>query len=110
MGDRLHVAKKYDVAFSDVVGFNNEIESFQRLMDLLEIYPEGEIVIENDFKIGKMDWERGIQNLKEICCCGKALSDILDRFGMTQDELISKMEMFLKESDPNNEWLVFCFY
>ena len=109
MGDRLHIAKKYDVQYGNVVGFNNRIEEFQYLLDFLEIEPAGEVVVGNVFEIDKEEWKDGIEKLREIEDEAE-LSGFLSEIYMTKDKLISLMESFLKEADPDNDYLAFNFF
>ena len=110
MGCRLYVAKTYVVEYGGYGEFNWQQEEFRNLMDALGIElcsdsGGGELW---NFEVSKEDWKRGMETLKS----GKDDEEILQALqslGKTRGEMIGIMETYLEESDPNYDWLEFCF-
>ena len=111
MGINLHVAKKYDVQYGTTAGFKNKIYDFRYLMEVLDIEPCGEIEEGNIFEIYKDDWKAGIDHPPPVDVSeADSISMALHYLEMTKEELISLMESFLKESDPDNDYLALNFF
>lgn len=111
MGNRLHVAKTYIVEYSDYEEFNWQQEGFRNLMDALEIELCGESWYGEiwDFEIAKEDWEKGMEKLR----AGEGNREInraLQSLGKTGEEMLGIMETYLKEGDPDFDYLEFSFF
>ena len=110
MGCKLYVAKKYVVEYSGYGEFNWQQEEFRNLMDALgiELCGESESGELWSFEVSKEDWKRGMETLKS----GKDDEEILQALqslGKTREEMLEIMGTYLEESDPNYDWLEFCF-
>lgn len=108
MGCRLHVAKTYIVKYSDYEEFNWQQEEFRNLMDALEIPVAGESEI-RDFEIAKEDWKKGMGTLAADED-NEEITLALESLGKTKEEMLGIMETYLKESDPDFDWLEFSFF
>ena len=111
MGNRLHVAKTYIVEYSDYEEFNWQQEGFRNLMDALEIELCGETWCGEiwDFEIAKEDWEKGMERLR-IDEGNRGINRALQSLGKTGGEMLEIMETYLKESDPDFDYLEFSFF
>lgn len=110
MGCRLYVAKKYVVEYSGYGEFNWQQEEFRNLMDALEIElcsdsGGGELW---SFEVSKEDWERGMETLKSYKD-DEDITQALQSLGKTREEMAGIMETYLRESDPDYDWLEFCY-
>lgn len=109
MGCRLYVAKKYVVEYSGYGEFNWQQEEFRTLMNSLDIELCGDSGGELcSFEVSKENWERGMETLKSY----KNDEDItraLQSLGKTREEMVGIMETYLRESDPDYDWLEFCY-
>ena len=110
MGCRLYVAKKYVVEYSSYGEFNWQQEEFRMLMNSLEI----ELCSESgggelwSFEVSKEDWERGMGILKSYKD-DEDITQALQSLGKTREEMVGIMETYLRESDPDYDWLEFCY-
>ena len=110
MGYRLYVAKKYVVEYSSYGEFNWQQEEFRNLMDALEI----ELCADSgggelwSFEVSKGDWERGMETLKSYKD-DEDITQALQSLGKTREEMVGIMETYLRESDPDYDWLEFCY-
>ena len=114
MGYRLHVAKKYDVEYSNGECFNHKCEEFHNLLSALDIYYSGD-VYDAEFEVSKEGWIEGINKLKNYDNL-----DEIEKDGIAEairfmrdykiDELVKCMEEILERSDPNLEYLHFLFF
>lgn len=111
MGNRLHVAKTYIVEYSDYEEFNWQQEGFRNLMNALEIELCGETWCGEiwDFEIAKEDWEKGMERLR-IDEGNREINRALQSLGKTGGEMLEIMETYLKESDPDFDYLEFSFF
>lgn len=110
MGCRLYVAKKYIVEYSSYGEFNWQQEEFRNLMDALEIElcgdsGGGELW---SFEVSKEDWERGMETLKSVKD-NEEINQALQSLGKTREEMLGIMETYLRESDPDYDWLEFSY-
>ena len=110
MGCKLYVAKKYVVEYSGYGEFNWQQEEFRNLMEALEIElcadtGGGELW---SFEVSKEDWKQGMKTLKSDKD-NAAINRVLQSLGKTREEMLGIMETYLRESDPDYEWLEFCF-
>ena len=111
MGDRLHVAKKYVVEYAGISAFNNRANFIEDLLYYLDIPYAGSFP--DSFEIDKEYWKGGIETLKDFSSrdeIDNRLKKILDGFDCTLPELIATLEDFLKESDPDNDYLSLAFF
>ena len=110
MSNSLHIAKKHEVKYADISSFKNKEIEFERLMYYLDIECEGNFP--ENFEIHKEDWRGGIDILKKRK--GKrhddALANILKNLELPLSQLIKLMENFLKQSDPNNDYMILSFF
>ena len=110
MGCRLYVAKKYVVEYSGYGEFNWQQEEFRTLMNSLEI----ELCSESGgeelwcFEVSKEDWERGMGILKSYKD-DEDITQALQSLGKTREEMVGIMETYLRESDPDYDWLEFYY-
>ena len=110
MGCRLYVARKYVVEYSGYGEFNWKQEEFRNLMDALGI----ELCGESDggelwsFEVSKEDWRRGMETLKSDKD-NEEINQALQSIGKTREEMLGIMETYLNESNPDYDWLEFCY-
>lgn len=114
MGHRLHVAKKYDVQYSLGDAFNYKTSEFHDLLSALGADYSGE-TWDDDFEVSKDDWQKAIDKLKTL----DALNDDDEKFCIMEclsemecetDEIIERMEYFLREADPGSDYLHLSFF
>ena len=110
MGCRLYVAKKYVVEYSGYGEFNWQQEEFRDLMEALGIElcadsGDGELW---SFEVSKENWERGMEILKSDKE-NEAIDQTLKSLCKSREEMLGIMETYLKESDPDYEWLEFSY-
>ena len=110
MGCKLYVARKYVVEYSGHGEFNWQQEEFGNLMEALGIDLCGESGSGElwSFEVSKENWERGMETLKSDKE-NEAIDQALGSLGKTREEVLGIMETYLRESDPDYEWLEFCF-
>ena len=110
MGCRLYVAKKYVVEYSHYGEFNWQQEEFRNLMDALGIELCGESSSGElwNFEVSKEDWRRGMETLKSDKD-NEEINQALQSIGKTREDMLGIMETYLEESDPDYDWLEFCF-
>lgn len=110
MGCKLYVARKYVVEYSGYGEFNWQQEEFGNLMEALGIDLCGESGSGElwSFEVSKENWERGMETLKSDKE-NEAIDQALESLGKTREEMLGIMETYLRESDPDYEWLEFCF-
>ena len=113
MGNRLHVARLYRIEYSDYQKFNWKIGEFKDLMEALQIEYSGEYYDDN-FEILKDGWKEGIQILKSFDSLEEGqkeeITEALESLEYDREEVIRIMEEYLKQSDPEFDWLEFSFF
>ena len=80
-------------------------------MDALEIPVAGESWYGEirDFEIAKEDWKKGMETLAADGG-NEEITLALESLGKTKAEMLGIMENYLKESDPDFDWLEFSFF
>ena len=113
MSKRLHVAKKYDVQYAEISCFNWQISEFHDFLDALDVYYTGE-TWDDDFEVSKTDWLKGINTLRNYKKLDEDAREDIDEaltaLDYKREEIIEIMEKYLEQSDPNYDWLEFCFF
>lgn len=114
MGNRLHVAKKYDVQYDfNTEYFNWLIEEFHYILDALEIDYNGD-VYDSDFEIAKEQWRSGMGKLATLDSqeleVKREIEESLKRVELTPERMLEIMDEYLKASDPNNDYMYFSFF
>ena len=110
MGCRLYVAKKYVVEYSGYGEFNWQQEEFRTLMGALgiELCADSGGGEQWSFEVSKEDWRRGMETLKSDKD-NEEINQALQSIGKTREDMLGIMETYLEESDPDYDWLEFCF-
>lgn len=114
MGYRLHVAKKYDVEYSNGEWFNHKCEELHNLLTALDVNYTGESY-DDEFEVSKKDWIKGINKLKNYDNLNEIeKDDIAEAIHFMRDyeidEIIKSMDVILERSDPSLEYLHFSFF
>ena len=113
MGKRLHIAKKYEVEWSDSAHFNWKISEFHDLLDALDVYYTGE-TWDDDFEVSKEDWQKGIDTLRSYdkldADAQETIDKALEALEYEREELIRIMEQFMEQSAPNWSYIECCFF
>lgn len=125
MSYSLHVAKKYEVRYANIEDFNNSEDEFKDLL-----YQFGINIYDNDapWEIDKEEFKNMITALRNIDA-GKFefpasvntrlireddvefFEEISHELGCKSlTDLADRLEAFLKESDPNNDYIVFNYF
>lgn len=113
MGQKLHVAKKYEIEYSSSFGFNYKVVEFHNLLTALGISYNGESW-DDDIEVNRDDFKQGLEKLKnydkldaeERTKIDEALSEIDEPV----EEIIEIMERLLTESDQKNEYMLLAFF
>ena len=113
MSKRLHVAKKYEIQYAEISCFNWQISEFHDFLDALDVYYTGE-TWDDDFEVSKTDWLKGIDTLRNykklVEDAREDIDEALTALDYKREEIIEIMEKYLEQSDPNYDWLEFCFF
>lgn len=84
MGQRLHVAKKYEIEYSSSFGFNYKVVEFHNLLTALDISYNGESW-DDDVEVNRENFRQGLDKLKTY--------DKLDEEKRTEiDEALSELD------------------
>ena len=119
MGNRLHVASKYEVKYSSYSNFNWKSEQFHEFLNTIDIYPasNNDRFIDSapwDFEVPKEEWRKGMDTLKSINNLTEGhqaeIREALKSLGVSLEEILQIMENYEKESDPNWGYLEFSFF
>ena len=113
MGYRLHVAKVYKVEFALGDAFNYKVEEFHNLLSACDATYTGESY-DSDFEVTKDDWRKVIDNLKHLYDLPEDERDeikgAVDDLASTTDEVISMMEYYLENAEPDSNYLHLAFF
>lgn len=118
MGNRLHVAKRYDVVWGSTQNFNWKSVEFHAFLDSIGVEICGTDRTSDlcpwDFEISKEDWIKGIERLKGFENLSEEqqneINDALNSLNVTLPKMIEIMETYLQESDQEWEYLEFAFF
>ena len=113
MGQKLHVAKMYEIEYSSSFGFNNKVVEFHNLLTALGISYNGESW-DDDIEVNRDDFKQGLDKLKfydkldeeERTEIDEALSEIDEPV----EKIIEIMEKLLIVSDQKNEYMLLAFF
>lgn len=113
MGNRLHVAKKYDVQYASIEHFNWQCEPFHYLLDALQVeYTNDQY--EYNFEVAKEDWYAGMEKLRTLNELEpEEREEILEHIralGLTAQECYSIFSEYYDASDPDNAYMYFSFF
>ena len=112
MGLRLSVAKKYEVEYGETAAFNWKVSELHYLLDALDVYYTGE-EYDQTFEVNKDEFQKGIDKLKNFDTLSneekESIAYCLSELEYTVDEALQVFEWFIKEADPNRDYLHFSF-
>ena len=113
MGNRLHVAKVYNVEYATTEAFNWAIEEFHVLLSALNVDYTGEIYDE-DFEVEKKEWVMGFERLKNLETLDpdmqEEINNALNGLGYRREEVMDLFLDYLDASDPKNNFMHFSFF
>lgn len=133
MGHRLHVAKKYDVQYAGGDAFNYKVDEMHNLLDACceNNYPYTGDSFDDEFEVEKSDWLQMIEAIKYVygkdstitknddwidsdCIRQSCINLVGDEDKpLTESELerlLSDLQYFYDNADPNNDYLHLCFF
>lgn len=112
MGNRLYVAKTYQVEFVYGMGFNHMVSEFHDLLDALNVPYSGETWDER-FDVDKEEWLKGIETLKNLDQLETSermeIEKALKACECTLSEAIELFEGYYNSSAPDHYYLEFQF-
>ncbi len=112
MGQKLHVAKKYEIEYSSSFGFNNKVVEFHNLLTALDISYNGESW--DDVEVNREDFRQGLEKLKSYDKLNAEVRTKIDEALSEIDEPVEKiieiMEKLLIVSDQKNEYMLLAFF
>lgn len=114
MSDRLHVAKKWDVQYSEIseFPFKFQIEEFHDILGALGI--DNQSCYDTDFECPKMQWEDGMSLLTELYTLEKEDYEIikkkLDKVNITPEDMHRCMEQCYNASYPYDDYIHISFF
>ena len=113
MGQKLHVAKKYEIEYSSSFGFNNKVVEFHNLLTALGISYNGESW-DDDVEVNRENFRQGLDKLKtyDKLDAGEKteIDEALSELDEPVEEIIEIMERLLTESDQKNEYMLLSFF
>lgn len=113
MGQRLHVAKKYEIEYSSSFGFNYKVVEFHNLLTALGISYNGE-TYDDDIEVNREYFRQGLEKLKSYdkLDAGQRteIDEALNELDEPIEEIIEIMERLLIESDQRNEYMLLAFF
>lgn len=113
MGNRLHVAKVYDVRYGTTTGFNYKTEELHNLLSSLGVEYTGESY-DDDFEVSRDDWNKGIsklENMERLDTDDKTeIQEALKKLGCTKEEVIELFKDYEEEAEPKSDFLEFSFF
>lgn len=113
MGKRLHIARKYEVEWTDSAYFNWKIEEFHNLMDALEMYYTGE-TWDDEFEVSKEDWQKGIDTLRNYDSLDaderETIDEALEPLEYGREEVIGIMEHLMEQSEKDWNFIECSFF
>lgn len=112
MGNRLYVAKTYQVEFGYGMGFNHMVSEFHDLLDALNVSYSGKTWDER-FDVEKEEWLKGIETLKNIDSLEASeredIANALKACECTREEAIELFEGYYNTAAPDHDYLEFQF-
>lgn len=113
MGNRLHVAKKYDIQYATIEHFNWQCEQFHYLLDELQVeYTNDEY--DYDFEVPKEAWYAGMEKLRTIQSLEQEererIQECLRALNLTPAECHKIFSDYYDASDPDNAYMYFSFF
>ena len=113
MGNRLHVAKEYKVEYGTTASFNWGVGAVHSLLSALGVYYTGE-EFDEVFDVYKDDLRHGIDKLKSFDSLDEderwEIEEPLKDLGKSPMEAYELFTQYLKECDPDIDYLHFCFF
>ena len=113
MGNRLHVAKKYQVEYAPIEAFNWKIEEFHCLLDALDVDYTGD-TYDEDFEVDKENWQSGLEKLKHLESLSQdeqdTINHALEDLRYKRKEVIDLFKAYLEAAEPNDYYMHFSFF
>ena len=110
MANKLHVAKTYKVEWGETESFPHGSYEFRRLLNELNVPVSSMADDYLDFEVLKTDWRKAINTLGAVNNMTELMVDILKEYRMSKPELVKLFKQYLKEAEPDDEWLHFSFF
>lgn len=113
MGNRLHVAKVYNVRYGNTTGFNYKVEEFHDLLSSLGVDYTGDSY-DDDFEVSRDDWNKGISKLENMERLDhdevQGIQNSLKELGYGRNEVIQLFKDYEAEAEPSSDFLEFSFF
>ena len=113
MGYRLHCATKYEVKYSTGDAFNYKCEEFHHLLTACGADYTGECW-DPEFEVSKEDWNNAIAKLRALETLNPderlEIEEAIKEMEFSAEEIVSSMEYFLENADPNNDSLHLSYF
>lgn len=113
MGNRLHVAKVYDVRYGTTTGFNHKVEELHNLLSSLGVEYTGDSY-DDDFEVSRDDWNKGIaklENFDQLDPDDKyEIQESLKDLGCDRNEVIQLFKEYEAEAETKSDFLEFSFF
>lgn len=113
MGQRVHVAKRYEIEWGETAAFNWSDETFIDILNALgaDVARDGQYG--DNFEVSVEDYDDAIENLKVYISDPHLLTESddiaagLNELDMTAEELLDTMQCYREEADIHDGWLHF---
>jgi hypothetical protein len=113
MGYRLHCATKYEAKYSTGDAFNYKCEEFHNLLMVCGADYTGESW-DSEFEVTREEWVKAIDKLKALNTLDEnernEIMEAVNEMEYEVNDIISSMEYFLEQADPNNDYLHLCYF
>lgn len=113
MGYRLHCATKYEAKYSTSDAFNYKCEEFHNLLMACGADYTGESW-DPEFEVTREEWVKAIDKLKALNTLDEnernEIMEAVNEMEYEVNDIISSMEYFLEQADPNNDYLHLCYF
>lgn len=113
MGYRLHVARVYKVEYALGDAFSYKSEEFHNLLSACGLEYTGD-EYDSDFEVQKDEWRKAIDKLKHLNDLEddkrEEIRGAIDDLASTTDEVVSMMEYYLENGDPDIDYLHLSFF
>lgn len=114
MGNRLHIAKIYEVKYADISDFNYKSDTLYQLFSLLQVENFWESDNNDDFEIPRDDFDEKLDYLRNLPDNDPNREEILslcEQLGYPRpQDLADRLQEFVDASDPRDEYLHFSFF